>query len=91
LPLFLLVIAGGLDVLEKVNYFLYVVGISNMKKSLHHGECGVGFTALRPSITDAPYGTLYIAPALYAKNGSILINVSPYTIKKHVLSYYNSE
>ena len=88
---FLLVIVGGLDVLEKVNYFLYVVGISNMKKNLHLGECGVGFTALKPSITDVPYGTLYIAPPLYAKDGSILINISPYVIKKHILSYYNSE
>jgi hypothetical protein len=48
-----------------VNYFLYIVTSNNPKEDIRAGEDGWGYCSFKPGIMDAPYGTMYVAPASY--------------------------
>jgi hypothetical protein len=81
-----------MEVLERNNWFLYMVGTECEEKGLSPEEWGVGISDLDPGVADAPYGTMLVAPGNYVSNYFYGItnirSVTPAHLRKCILSYF---
>lgn len=71
-----------------MNWALFIVTAPNPEEDLVPGMSGVMKTSIKPGISDAPFGVLYIVPGSWINDHYDTRFIPPEDLKERILAYY---